>query len=115
VHQPQVSVSVRQGKNGVNVIDLAGQVTAAAEAPLSDAYEKASAEARAVILNFSQLEYMNSSGIGLIVTLLIRANRQGKRLCAVGLSDHYKEIFLLTRLSEAIKLFDTEQAALAAN
>jgi len=115
VHQPQVSVSVRKGKNGVNVIDLAGQVTAAAEAPLSDAYEQASAGARAVILNFSQLEYMNSSGIGLVVTLLIRANRQGKRLCAVGLSDHYKEIFLLTRLSEAIKLFDTEQAALAAN
>ena len=114
MHQPKVSVSVRKGKNGVNVIDLAGQVTAAAEAPLSDAYSQASAEARAVILNFSQLEFMNSSGIGLIVTLLIRANRQGQQLCAIGLSNHYKEIFLLTRLSEAIKLFDTEQAALAA-
>jgi anti-sigma B factor antagonist len=100
---------------GRAVIDLKGDINAYSEQALTEAYSQASAEARAVILNFSQLEYMNSSGIGLIVTLLIRANRQGKRLCAVGLSDHYKEIFLLTRLSEAIKLLDTEQAALAAN
>jgi anti-sigma B factor antagonist len=57
---------------------------------------------------------MNSSGIGLLVTLLIRANRQGQRIGAFGLSDHYRDIFELTRLDEAIKLYDDEPAALTA-
>ena len=45
---------------------------------------------------------MNSSGIGLLVTLLICAQRQGLRLVAFGLTDHYREIFEFTRLNEAI-------------
>jgi len=57
---------------------------------------------------------MNSSGIGLLVTLLIRANRQKQRLLAYGLSDHYRQIFDLTRLNEAIIIFNSEADALAA-
>ena len=59
------------------------------------------------------LEYMNSSGIGLLVTLLIRVNRQKQRMLAFGLSDHYKHIFELTRLNEAIGIYDTEADVLA--
>ncbi len=72
------------------------------------------AGARTILVNFSELEYMNSSGIGLLVTLLIRANRQGQKIAAFGLSPHYKDIFELTRLDEAIHIYDTEEAALAA-
>jgi anti-sigma B factor antagonist len=67
-----------------------------------------------VVLNFSGLEYMNSSGIGLLVTLLVRANRNHQRLLAFGLTDHYRQIFELTRLDEAIGIHDDEAAALAA-
>jgi anti-sigma B factor antagonist len=56
---------------------------------------------------------MNSGGIGMLVTLLVRANRQGRPLAAYGLSDHYREIFELTRLDEAITIYDDEQSALA--
>jgi anti-sigma B factor antagonist len=69
---------------------------------------------RYIILNFSDLEYMNSSGIGLLVTLLIRANRQNQRLLAYGLSEHYRQIFELTRLDEAIMIYENEEASLAA-
>ena len=41
------------------------------------------------------LEYMNSGGIGLLVTLLVRAQRGGVRLLATGLSDHYRQILAL--------------------
>ena len=58
-----------------------------------------------MILNFSGLEYMNSGGIGLLVTLLVRANRQKQRLLAYGLTDHYRQIFELTRLDEAIGIY----------
>jgi anti-sigma B factor antagonist len=57
---------------------------------------------------------MNSSGIGLLVTILIRAKRQGQRLLAYGLNEHYRHIFELTRLNEAIGLYDSEADALAA-
>jgi anti-sigma B factor antagonist len=67
-----------------------------------------------VILNFTGLEYMNSGGIGLLVTTLIRAQRSGQTLSAYGLTDHYRQIFSLTRLDEAIGIFDDEPSALAA-
>ena len=97
-----------------SVIDIRGEVTAASESALMDAYARATASgARLILLNFEGLEYMNSSGIGLLVTLLIRANRQGQKIAAFGLSDHYKDIFELTRLDEAIHIFANEHEALA--
>ena len=55
---------------------------------------------------------MNSGGIGLLVTLLVRANRQKQKLLAFGLTEHYKQIFELTRLDEAIEIFGSEDEAL---
>ncbi len=56
---------------------------------------------------------MNSSGIGLLVTMLIRVQRQKQQLLAYGLSDHYQQIFELTRLNEAIAIYESEDAAVA--
>jgi len=115
MYQAKVTMSVRKASDTANVIDVQGAVTAFAEDDLMDAYTQAAGNgARAVILNFSDLEYMNSSGIGLLVTLLIRANRQGQRLLAYGLNEHYRHIFELTRLNEAIRVYDTETEAVEA-
>jgi len=89
-------------------------VTAASEQPLMAAYGQAGDKTRVVVLDFSHLDYMNSGGIGLLVTLLVRANRQKQTLMACGLNDHYKQIFELTRLDEAIAIYDSEEAAVAA-
>jgi anti-anti-sigma factor len=111
--QPHLTVTVQQVSALAAVIHIAGDVNAAAENQLMDAFTQAtSGGARLIVLNFSRLSYMNSSGIGLLVTLLVRANRQRQRLVAVGLSEHYKEIFNLTRLNEAICIFDREDDAL---
>jgi anti-sigma B factor antagonist len=97
------------------VLHIHGEVTSASEASFMAAYGAATeAGARALILDFADLEYMNSGGIGLLVTLLIRAQRTGQRLLAVGLSEHYRQILALTRLDEAIAIHDTAAAALAA-
>jgi anti-sigma B factor antagonist len=113
--ETKVEMTVRHGAASASVIDIQGEVTAQCESVLMDAYTEAvSTGARAVALNFGGLEYMNSGGIGLLVTLLIRAQRQGQRLVAFGLNDHYQQIFALTRLNEAIGVYDSEAAALAA-
>ena len=109
------SFDVREIADHARVIDITGDITAQSEEVLMDAFGRASGDGvRAIVLNFSGLEYMNSGGIGLLVTLLVRANRAKQRLLACGLNDHYRQIFELTRLDEAISIFDDEAAALAA-
>ena len=114
---PEASIRMQiRPVNGIaSIIDIYGELNAFAEKILMDTYTAASTPAtQAILLNFSGLEYMNSSGIGLIVTLLIRVNRQKQRLFAYGLSDHYHHIFQLTRLTDAIQVFASEQEAIRA-
>jgi anti-sigma B factor antagonist len=109
---PAITMDVRRVGDDVAVVDIKGEVTAACEPVLMSAYEAAGASTSKLVLNFAGLEYMNSGGIGMLVTLLVRANRQRQQLAAYGLSDHYREIFELTRLDEAITIYDSEESAL---
>ena len=107
--------AARSGGDDVGVIAIDGELTAASEDALTAAFTEAtSGGERVVLMDFSGLEYMNSGGIGLLVTLLVRANRQGQRLLACGLDDHYRQILELTRLDEAITIYADEAEALAA-
>src|SRR6266511_2989056 len=109
-----LTTQVRELSTRASVIDLKGDVTAASEQALGDAYTEASGPfTRTIVLNFGGLEYMNSGGIGMLVTLLVRANRQRQRLLAFGLNEHYRQIFELTRLDEAIRIDDTERGSRA--
>ena len=113
--QTEVTMNLRGVSDVASVVDIQGEVTGQAENVLMDTYTRATTSgARTVILNFSAMEYMNSAGIGLLVTLLIRMKRQQQRLLTYGLSEHYRHIFDVTRLNEAIGIYDTEAAALAA-
>jgi anti-sigma B factor antagonist len=97
------------------VLRIHGEITSGSEKVLTDAYAQATqAGAKAVILDFGELDYMNSGGIGLLVTLLVRVQRAGQRLLAVGLTEHYRQILSLTRLDEAIGIFPDEASALTA-
>jgi anti-sigma B factor antagonist len=97
-----------------SILRIHGEITGASEAALMEAYGQAPPDVRSVVLDFADLEYMNSGGIGLLVTLLVRAQRAGQRLHAIGLNEHYRQILALTRLDEAIGIHDDESAALAA-
>jgi anti-sigma B factor antagonist len=96
------------------ILRIHGEITGASEGTLMEAYGQAAPGVHSVVLDFSGLEYMNSGGIGLLVTLLVRTQRAGQRLHAIGLSEHYRQILALTRLDEAIGIHDDESAALAA-
>jgi anti-sigma B factor antagonist len=113
--EAQVKMNVRSAGEKASIIDVQGELTAFAETDLMDAYNQASdGQVRAIILNFEDLEYMNSSGIGLLVTLLIRINREKQQLLTYGLSDHYRSIFQITRLDDAIAICDSEEEAVRA-
>ena len=109
------SLEVRRVSEVAAVIAVRGELTGTTERALMDAYVRAADPmTRRIILDFTGLDYMNSTGIGLLVTMLVRAQRQRQTLLAFGLSDHYRQILGLTRLDEAIVIVATEQEALAA-
>ena len=109
----EVTISVRNINQQTNAIDIGGELTSFAEEELSAAINQANTdEINFIVMNFRDLTYMNSSGIGLLVTSLIRLGREEKRLVAVELNDHFRQIFELTKLNEAIHIYNTEQEAL---
>lgn len=94
-------------------IDLQGEINASAESAMLDAYQRAEARnPTTIVLNFSQTTYINSTGIALIVSLLAQARKNHRRLVVYGLSDHYVEIFNITRLADFMKIFPDESSAL---
>jgi anti-sigma B factor antagonist len=98
----------------VAILDLHGEINALAEDALMAAYAEAEKrEVDIVLLNFNDVDYINSTGIALIVSLLGRARKAKRRLLACGLSDHYVEIFQITRLVDFLNIFPDEKSALA--
>ncbi len=111
----KLSLQTRRPSEKAAVIDIEGEFTGAAENELMDVYAQVSeTNPRAIILNFSKMEYMNSSGIGLLIMLLIRIQRHDQHMMVYGLNDHYRQIFKLTRLDEAVRICKGEADALAA-
>ena len=101
-HQPSVAI-----------VDLRGEINAQAEAALNDAYAAAARDAARILLNFAGTTYINSTGIALIVGLLARARKERRHVTACGLSDHYQEIFEITRLADFMSIFPDEASAVA--
>jgi anti-anti-sigma factor len=96
----------------VAVLALHGDVNASAEAALQGAYgEATSGDPGAVVLDFSAVEYINSTGIALIVGLLAQARARDVEVRATGLSDHYREIFEITRLADFMTIEEEEDYA----
>ena len=100
--------------SGIAIIDLHGEIDLSAADALNAAYAQASGHnPAATLLNFDDVDYINSTGIALIVGLLGKARRAGMRLMVCGLSEHYMEIFRITRLAEFMSVFPDEASALA--
>jgi anti-sigma B factor antagonist len=100
----------------VAIIDLHGEIDAFGEETLNAAYTEAEKrESDVILLNFSDVDYINSTGIALIVSLLARARKTKRKLLACGLSQHYVEIFQITRLVDFMSVFPDESSALNEN
>lgn len=66
-----------------------------------------------VVLDLSGLEWIDSSGVGLLVTLYKHAQSKGGAVNAASLQRQPKEIFRLLRLESAFEIFDTVEQAVA--
>jgi anti-anti-sigma factor len=101
-----LEAQVRPEADGARII-LTGRIDRDGDGAMVAAYATArTTGAGPIVLDFGATEYINSTGIALIVRLLAEARRDGRPVRASGLSDHYQEIFRITRLSDFIALDD---------
>jgi len=94
------------------ILELYGDISGAAESELTTAWALAvTTEPRAVLLNFDGVDYMNSTGIALVVGLLAEARKTDRAVMVCGLSDHFRHIFEITRLADLMSFYPDEDAA----
>ena len=104
--------SVRE-QGSVAFIDLKGEIDAQADDVLDKTYGRAAQpNIKTIVLNFKGVDYINSTGIALIVGVLAKARKSYRKLFVTGLSEHYQEIFRITRLADFIKMVPDEATAL---
>jgi anti-sigma B factor antagonist len=93
-------------------LDFPRDVTAQTRETAYGAYnELARAKVKSVALNFDQTDYMNSAGIGLVISLVEDATQAGRRVFAFGLASHYRKLFNMVGLMERITLATDEADA----
>jgi anti-sigma B factor antagonist len=87
-------------------IELFGTVDRQAKEPFEAAYEQATASPGEIVLDFGNVDYINSTGIAVIVGVLAMARAERRDIGAVGLSEHYREVFRITRLSDFMHIYE---------
>jgi anti-sigma B factor antagonist len=70
-------------------------------------------ENKLVLLDFAKVDYINSSGIALVIQLLIEAAAADQKVAAFGLSAHFTKVFTMVGITKYANLYATEAEALA--
>lgn len=118
--QPQLNtrayVDLTKAPDGgsVAVIRFTGDITSTSRDVVFGAYQEVPIATHRVVFDFSKMEYMNSSGIALIIELLMAANKANRTVQSFGLSPHFQKVFTMVGLNKYTSLHPDEATACAA-
>jgi anti-anti-sigma factor len=99
----------------VAVLRFAGDIASTSKDAVIGTYQALPKEtAKLILLDFSKVDYINSSGIALVIQLLIEAANAGQKVSAFGLSAHFTKVFTMVGIPKYASLFPTQAEALAA-
>lgn len=90
-----------------SVLEMKGTVNRVAKDGMEAAYAQASGSPGEIVLDFTGVDYINSTGIAVIVGVLAMARAEDREIGAVGLTDHYREVFEITRLADFMNIYNT--------
>lgn len=65
------------------------------------------------LINIEGVRYINSSGIGVLITILTKFRNKGGELFLIKPSEHVKKLLIITKLQAIFNITDSEQEALA--
>ena len=110
----QVELKSAQG-HSVTALRYAGDISSASKEPVLGTYQALSpTEHRRLLLDFSKVDYLNSSGIALVIQLLMEAKKADQTVTICGLTAHFAKVFTMVGIPKYAVLYPDEAAALAA-
>src|SRR5947199_9905042 len=96
-------------RNGsLAVLRFEGDVTSASKEAVLGSYEKLPRDTTEILLDFSKVQYLNSSGIALVIQLLMEANKSGQKVQTFGLTPHFQKVFTMLGLTKYTTLHPNE-------
>ena len=99
----------------VTVLRFEGDIASTSKDAVLGTYQALPKEsAKLVLLDFSKVDYINSSGIALVIQMLIEASNSAQKVYAFGLSAHFTKVFTMVGITKYAGLFHNQNEALAA-
>lgn len=110
-----MQISIRR-VNNATIVDVSGDIDLANSPEMRKAllHEVRDDRKPRVVLNLSQVRYIDSSGVASLVEGLKASRDSGSRFILVGLSGAAREVLQLSRLVKVFEIYDTEVEALEA-
>ena len=96
----------------VRILQLNGPVTIATLFDFRDTV-RAEKTAKTLILDFSQVPYVDSAGVGAIVNAHVSCINSGRRLLLVAVADRIRTLMKVTKVEQVLAIFPTLQEAQA--
>ena len=98
----------------VSIVDLTGQLTSFSRGALRDTISALLRQGKKnILLNLSNLDYLDSSGIGDLVANYLSVIKAGGEMKVVGLTPKIEEILKITQLHQIFPDFQDEQSAIS--
>jgi anti-sigma B factor antagonist len=113
----KVSQQQLTGASGqqITCLRFAGDISSASKDTVVGTYQAlGKAEHKHILLDFKAVEYLNSSGIALVIQVLIEANKSGQTVAICGLTPHFTKVFTMVGITKYASLYPDEAAAVAA-
>lgn len=98
--------------DGVMVVDCSGRIVFGEEsATLRDTIKKVLTQSPRVVLNLAEVSYIDSGGLGTLVSLYTTARNAGGALKLARLTQRVSDLLQLTKLVSIFEVFENEQLA----
>jgi anti-sigma B factor antagonist len=99
----------------ITVLRFAGDITSTSQAAVLGTFQGLPADTvKRILLDFSKVEYLNSSGIALVIQMMIAASKHGQTIQTFGLTPHFQKVFTMVGITKYTKLHPDEATARAA-
>jgi anti-anti-sigma factor len=112
----QVKMEEISGSGGqpITVLRFVGDITSTSQAAVLGTYQGLPDTAKKILIDFSKVEYLNSSGIALVIQMMIAASKKGQNIQTFGLTPHFQKVFTMVGMTRYTKLHPDEPTAIAA-
>jgi len=101
--------------DGVTILDLNGRITLGeGSVQLRDSVRGLISKGqKSILLNLGDVNYIDSSGLGELVSAFTTAKNQGANVKLLGLTKKVKDVLQLTKLYTVFDIYDDEASAIA--